>query len=341
MAAKQMKVAQLARSGAKFELVERPIPNPGPGEVRVRVEACGICHSDMFVKDGLWPGIVYPRVPGHEVAGKIDQLGSGVETWSIGQRVGVGWHGGHCFRCEPCRRGEFILCRAGKISGISYDGGYAEYTIVPAEALAAIPDSLSYVDAAPVLCAGITVFNALRNSGARPGDVVAVQGLGGLGHLAVQYASKMGFHTVVIARRRDKEVLAKQLGAAQYIDSAAVDPAVELQKIGGAAVALATAPDSSAITSLVNVLGLNGKLVIVAAPAESITVSPIALITGRQSISGWPAGTAKDSEDALKFSALTGVRPMIEKFPLSKVEEAYQHMAGGKARFRVVLTMEH
>lgn len=334
-----MKVVQLAKAGGKFETVERTIPQPAAGQVRVKVEACGICHSDMFVKEGLWPGLVFPRVPGHEIAGSIDSIGSNVMNWKPGQRVGVGWHGGHCYQCDPCRRGEFILCQNEKITGISHDGGYAEYIIAPAEGLAAIPDGLSAADAAPIMCAGITVFNALRNAGARAGELVAIQGVGGLGHLAIQYANKMGFHTVAIARKKDKEALALKLGAKQYIDSAAVDPAVEIKKLGGARIALATAPDAAAMNSLINVLGLNGKLILLAVPGAPLTVDVTPLIVARQSISGWPAGTARDSEDTLNFSVLTGVRPMIEKFPLERAAEAYAHMESGKARFRVVLTM--
>lgn len=336
---KRMTAAQVSKPHGDWELVERDIPEPEPGEVRIKVEACGICHSDMMVKEGLWPGLQYPRIPGHEIAGRVDALGVGVTQWKVGQRVGVGWHGGHCFRCEACRRGDFILCRFEKITGFSHDGGYAEYMVSPAEAVAAIPDDLPAEAAAPLLCAGITVFNSLRNSGARPGDLVAVQGVGGLGHLGVQYANRMGFITVAIARGRDKQPLAEKLGAKHYIDSSAVNPAEALQELGGARVALATAPDAKSISSLTAGLSTNGKLLIVAAAMEPLTISALDLIGARRSIQGWPSGTAIDSEDTLRFSSLQGVRPMIEKFPLAKVAEAYNRMESGKVRFRAVLTM--
>jgi len=334
-----MKAVQVTEPGGNFELVERPIPEPTRNQVRIKVEACGICHSDALVKEGHWPGLQYPRVPGHEIAGRIDAVGADVTQWKPGQRVGVGWHGGHCFTCDPCRRGDFINCQNEKITGISHDGGYAEYIVVPAEAVAAIPDDLPAPDAAPLLCAGITVFNALRNSGARAGDLVAVQGIGGLGHLGIQYARQMGFRTFAIGRGKDKEPLARKLGAVHYVDSAADDPAAELQKFGGARVILATAPDSKSISAVVNGLSNNGKLVVVGASMEPIMVTPIQLIAGRKSIQGWAAGTAKDSEDTMQFSALTGVRPMIERYPLEKAAEAFQQMITGKVRFRVVLTM--
>jgi D-arabinose 1-dehydrogenase-like Zn-dependent alcohol dehydrogenase len=335
----KMKAVQVAKAGGNFEVVEREIPQPGPGQVRIKIEACGVCHSDSLVKEGYWPGIQYPRVPGHEVTGLIDTVGAGVTLWKPGQHVGVGWHGGHCFKCDPCRRGDFVQCQNQKIAGISYDGGYAEYMIAPEEAVAAMPDGISADEAAPLLCAGITTFNALRNAGARPGDLVAVQGLGGLGHLGVQFAHKMGFHTVAIARGAEKAPLAKQLGADVYIDSAAVDATKELQKLGGARVILATAPDSKAIASMADGLGTNGKLLIVAAPGQPIEVSPIALIQGRRSVQGWPSGTATDSEDTVRFCARTGVRPMIERYPLERAAEGYQQMISSKVRFRVVLTM--
>jgi D-arabinose 1-dehydrogenase-like Zn-dependent alcohol dehydrogenase len=334
-----MKVVQVSKPGGDFELVERNIPEPGRAQVRIKVEACGICHSDVLVKEGYWPGLQYPRVPGHEIAGRIEAVGSEVTNWKPGQRVGVGWHGGHDFTCDPCRRGDFVLCKNQQITAISHDGGYAEYTIAAAEAVAAIPDELSAPDAAPLLCAGITVFNALRNAGARAGDLVAVQGIGGLGHLGVQYARQMGFRTFAIGRGKDKEELARKLGAAHYIDTAAGDPAKELQKFGGAHVILATAPDSKSVSALVDGLAPNGKLMVIGAGSEAITATPIQLIPGRKAIQGWPSGTAKDSEDTLEFSALTGVRPMIEKFPLEKAAEAYDQMISGRARFRVVLTM--
>jgi D-arabinose 1-dehydrogenase-like Zn-dependent alcohol dehydrogenase len=335
----KMKAVQISKPGGNFELVERNIPEPARNQVRIKVEACGICHSDALVKEGYWPGIQYPRVPGHEIAGRIDAVGADITNWKPGQRVGVGWHGGHDFTCDDCRRGDFINCRAQKITAISYDGGYAEYLVVPAEAVAAIPDELTAPEAAPLLCAGITVFNALRNSGARAGDRVAVQGIGGLGHLGIQYARQMGFRTFAIGRGKDKEALARKLGAAHYVDTAAGDPAAELQKFGGAHVILATAPDSKAMSALVNGLSPNGKLLVVGASGDPITVTPIQLISGSKTIQGWASGTAKDSEETMQFSALSGVRPMIEKFPLEKAAEAYEQMISGKARFRVVLTM--
>src|SRR5271157_5178913 len=334
-----MKAVQISKPGGNFEVVERPIPQPGRGQVRIKVEACGICHSDALVKEGYWPGIQYPRVPGHEIAGRIDAVGADVANWKPGQRVGVGWHGGHCFTCDACRRGDFINCQFETITGISHDGGYQEYMVAPAESVAAIPDDLPAAEAAPLLCAGITVFNALRNAGARAGDLVAVQGIGGLGHLGIQYARQMGFRTFAVGRGKDKEALARKLGATGFVDTAAGDPAVELQKFGGARVILATAPDAKSISALVNGLSSNGKLVVVGAIPEPITVSPLQLIPARKAIQGWPSGAAKDSEDAMQFSALTGVRPMIERYPLEKANEAYQQMISGRARFRVVLTM--
>lgn len=334
-----MKAVQVSKPGGQFELVERPIPEPGRGQVRIKVEACGICHSDVVVKDGLWPGLQYPRVPGHEIAGRVDAVGTDVANWKAGQRVGVGWHGGHCFTCDPCRRGDFILCRFAKITSISFDGGYAEYMIAPAEAVAAIPDDLSAEEAAPLLCAGITVYNPLRNSGARPGDLVAVQGIGGLGHLGIQCARRMGFRTVAIGRGGDKEPLARTLGAHEYIDTHAGAPAEAIQKLGGARVILATAPDAKSISALVDGLAPGGKLVIVGAAPEPLSVSPLQIIMARRSIQGWPSGTAKDSEDTLQFGALTGVRPMIERYPLEEAADAYDQMISGRARFRVVLTV--
>ena len=335
----RVKAVQVSKPGGNFEIVERPIPEPARGQVRIKVEACGICHSDALVKEGHWPGIQYPRVPGHEIAGRIDAVGADVTLWKRGQRVGVGWHGGHDFTCEACRRGDFLLCQFGKITAISFDGGYAEYMIANAEAVAAIPDDLPADQAAPLLCAGITVYNSLRNSGARGGDLVAVQGIGGLGHLGIQYARQMGFRTVAIGRGGDKGPLARKLGAHEYVDTSAGAPAEALQKLGGARVILATAPDSKAISALVDGLAANGKLVIVGASPEPLTITPLQLIGARGSIQGWPSGTAKDSEDTMQFSALTGVRPMIERYPLEKAADAYQQMISGKARFRVVLTM--
>jgi D-arabinose 1-dehydrogenase-like Zn-dependent alcohol dehydrogenase len=336
----KMKVAQVSKPGGDFELVERDIPEPGPGQVRIKVEACGICHSDELVKDGSWPGLEYPRVPGHEVAGRIDALGVGVTAWEEGTRVGVGWHGGHDFVCDECRRGDFTMCVNRLITGINYDGGYGEYMVAPAEALAAIPDQLPAEEAGPFMCAGVTVYNALRNSGARPGDVVAVQGIGGLGHLGVQYARKMGFVTVALGRGADKEPLARKLGAHHYIDAKAVDTVAELQKLGGARVILATAPNAGAISEVIAGLGINGNLLIPAAPNEPLTVSVVPLIMGRRQISGWYSGSARDSQDTLEFSALSDVHPMIEKYPLSQVTDAYERMHSGKVRFRVVLMME-
>jgi D-arabinose 1-dehydrogenase-like Zn-dependent alcohol dehydrogenase len=336
----KMKAAQISKPGGDFELVERDIPQPGPGQVRVKVEACGICHSDTLVKEGLWPGLQYPRVPGHEIAGVVDLAGVGVTQWKNGQSVGVGWHGGHDFVCDECRRGDFAMCANRKVTGIDFDGGYAEYVVAPAEALALIPDELPAEEAGPFMCAGVTVFNALRNSGARSGDVVAVQGIGGLGHLGVQYARKMGFQTIALGRGKDKEPLAKKLGAHQYIDSDVVDPVGELQKLGGARVILATAPSAKAISSVVEGLGVDGNLLIPAAPNDPLTVSVTPLIMGRRRISGWYSGTARDSQDTLEFSALSDVHPMIEKFPLNRAGEAYERMHTGKVRFRVVLTMK-
>ena len=334
-----MKAVPVSKPGGTFELVERNIPEPGRNQVRIKVEACGVCHSDALVKTGGWPGIRYPRVPGHEIAGRIDAVGADVTNWKPGQRVGVGWHGGHDFTCNACRRGDFINCQNEQITAISFDGGYQEYMIAPAEAVAAIPDELEAADAAPLLCAGITVFNALRNSGARAGDLVAVQGIGGLGHLGVQYARQMGFRTLAIGRGKDKEALARKLGAFHFIDTAAGDPVVELQKLGGAHVILATAPDSKSMSALVSGLSKNGKLIVVGAGSDPIAVTPIQLIGGRSGLQGWASGIATDSEDTMQFSALTGVRPMIEKYPLEKAAEAYDQMISGRARFRVVLTM--
>src|SRR5438445_2304440 len=334
-----MKVVLVNKAGGNFETVERPTPQPGRGQVRIKVEACGICHSDVLVKEGYWPGLQYPRVPGHEIAGRVDAVGPDVAQWKPGQRVGVGWHGGHCFICDPCRRGDFIVCRNEKITALSFDGGYAEYMIAPAEAVAAIPDGLSSPEAAPLRCAGITIYNALRHAGAMPGDLVAVLGIGGLGHLGIQYARHMGFHTVAIGRGADKEGLTRKLGAHEYVDNSAGTPAAALKKLGGARVILATAPDSKSISALVDGLGPNGKLVVIGASPEPLSISPNQILGQRLAIQGWASGTAKDSEDTLQFSVLTGVRPMIERYPLEKSAEAYERMMSGKARFRVVLTM--
>jgi D-arabinose 1-dehydrogenase-like Zn-dependent alcohol dehydrogenase len=335
----KMRAAQITRPNGPIEIVEREIPQPGAGSVRIKVEACGICHSDSMTKEGLWPGIEYPRVPGHEIAGVIDAVGAGVSGWKEGQRVGVGWHGGHCGYCDSCRRGDFVTCQvAPQIPGIAYDGGYAEYTIAPAGALALIPDGLSAVEAAPLMCAGVTTYNSLRNSGARPGDLVAILGIGGLGHLGVQFAAKMGFRTVAIARGMDKEPLARKLGASSYIDSKAQDPAVELLKLGGAKVVLATVTSGDAMSATLGGLGVNGKLVILGAAAEPLQVPGIPLMLGRRSIMGWPSGSSIDSQDTLAFSNLTDVRAMNEIFPLERAAEAYEYMMSGKARFRAVLT---
>jgi D-arabinose 1-dehydrogenase-like Zn-dependent alcohol dehydrogenase len=335
-----MRVVQVSRPNGPFEIVERPIPEPGAGSVRIKVQACGICHSDSVVKEGLFPGIPYPRVPGHEVAGVIDAVGPGIAEWKPGQQVGVGWNGGYCGHCDPCRRGEFFACVTGPVTGITFDGGYAEYMIAPASAVALMPAELPPIDAAPLMCAGVTTFNALRNSGARPGDVVAVLGLGGLGHLGVQYAAKMGFHVIGIARGPDKGPLARQLGASIYIDSQAQDPAAELVKLGGAKVILATATSGEAMSAVQGGLAVNGTLLIVGA-AASMQVSPLSLLMGCRSVKGWYSGTSIDSQDTLAFSARTGVRSMNETFPLERVADAYDRMMSGKARFRVVLTIGH
>jgi len=336
----KMKAAQINKAGGDWELVERDVPEPATGQVRVKVEACGICHSDSVVKDGIWPGLLYPRVPGHEIAGRVDAVGATVTSWAVGQRVGVGWHGGHCFVCEQCRRGDFAMCVNRKVTGIDFDGGYATHVIVPAAVLAAIPDDLPAEEAGPFMCAGVTVFNALRNSGARAGELVAVHGIGGLGHLGVQYARRMGFNTVAINRGKDKEELARQLGAHSYIDATAQDVVAELQKLGGARVILATAPNAQAISGLVDGLAPSGKLLVPAAPLEPLSINVFSLIMKRSSVAGWYSGTAKDSQDTLEFSALSGVHPMIEKYPLDKVAEAYEQMHSGRVRFRVVLTLD-
>jgi D-arabinose 1-dehydrogenase-like Zn-dependent alcohol dehydrogenase len=334
-----MKVAQIPKAGADFEIVEREVPKPDAGHVRIKVQACGVCHSDVLTKEGLWPGIQYPRAPGHEVAGIIDELGEGVSAWTKGQRVGVGWHGGHDGTCLACRRGDFRNCRNQKIAGISYDGGYQQYMVAPVEALAAIPESLSDVEAAPLLCAGITTFNALRHSGALPSDLVAVQGIGGLGHLGIQFANKFGYRVAAIGRGSENAALAKELGASLYIDSHETNAAEELQKLGGAQVILATAPSSKAMSQLIDGLAPNGRLMVIGATFDPIEVTPIQLISGSRSIQGWAAGTPTDSEDTLRFAELTGVRPMIETYPLEKAADAYARMMSGNAKFRVVLTM--
>lgn len=334
-----MRVAQVPSGKGPFEIVEREVPEPGPGMVRVKVEASGICHSDSLTKEGLWPGIQYPRVPGHEVAGVVDAVGTGVAGLEAGTRVGLGWHGGHCGQCRSCRRGDFLMCQAApQIPGITYDGGHAEYAIAPAVALARIPEGLSATDAGPLMCAGITTFNSLRHAGALSGDLVAVLGIGGLGHLGVQFASRMGYETVAIARGQDKEPLARELGAHHYIDSLAQDPAKELQALGGARVVLATVTHAGAMTAALGGLGVDGTFVVLGAAHEALEVSPLLLISGRRRVVGWPSGTSTDSEDTLAFSALNGIRPMNEVFPLEQAADAYDRMMSGKARFRVVLT---
>jgi len=334
-----MRAIQVTRPGGPLELVERDIPTPGAGQIRIKVQACGVCHSDSLIKEGHWPGIQYPRIPGHEVAGVVDAIGSGVSGWSEGSRAGVGWNGGYCGYCENCRRGNFFACQtATYITGLTSDGGYADYVVARSEGVAHMPEGLSPVEAAPLMCAGVTTFNCLRNSGAKPGDVVAVLGLGGLGHLGVQYAAKMGFKTVAIARGHDKGTLAKTLGAWQYIDSKAQDPAAELQKLGGAKIILATVTAGDAMAAAMGGLGVNGTFMIVGA-AMSMQISPIQLLTKNQSVKGWYSGISIDSEDTLSFSVQTGVRSMNEVFPLEKAEEAYRRMMSGEARFRAVLDM--
>jgi D-arabinose 1-dehydrogenase-like Zn-dependent alcohol dehydrogenase len=332
----KMKAIQVKKAQGPFELVERVIPDPPPNGVRIKVEACGVCHSDVMVRSGAFPGLQLPRIPGHEIAGRIDAVGSGVNTWREGDRVGVGWHGGNCFECEACRRGDFLACEKAKITGISHDGGYAEYVVVPKESVARMPAGLDAASAGPLLCAGITTYNALRHSRARPGDLVAVLGIGGLGHLGVQYAAKMGFRTVAISSGADKEALARELGAHEFIDTAKTSAEEGLKRLGGADVVLATAPHSASIAATVGGLRPRGQLMLVAAPHEPLTVNPFALLSGK-SISGWPSGSSIDSEDTLRFSALTGVAPRIEKFPLEKAEEAYERMLSNKVRFRAVL----
>ena len=334
-----MKVAEIPKPGADFHVFDREIPKAGPGQVRIKVQACGVCHSEVFVKEGLWPGIQYPRVPGHEVAGIIDELGAEVTGWKKGQRVGVGWFGGQDNTCPECRRGRFLYCHNLKVAGISYDGGYQQYMLAPVEALAAIPDTLSDAEAAPLLCAGVTTFNGLRHSGALPGDLVAVQGIGGLGHLGIQFANKFGYKVAAIGRGSETASLAKKLGASVYIDSKTTNAAEELQKLGGAQAILSTAPNSKAMSELIDGLAPTGKFIVIGISPDPIAVTPLQLITGERSIRGSAVGTATDSEDTMNFAELTGVRPMIETFPLERAAEAYARMMSGKAEFRVVLTM--
>jgi D-arabinose 1-dehydrogenase-like Zn-dependent alcohol dehydrogenase len=334
-----MKAVQVPKPGADFEIVEREIPNPGKGEVRIKVQACGVCHSDVLTKEGQWPGIQYPRVPGHEVAGIIDELGADVSEWKKGQRVGVGWHGGHDGTCLACRRGDFRNCQNLKVPGISYDGGYQQFMVAPVEALVAMPESLGAVEAAPLLCAGITTYNALRHSGALPGDLVAVQGIGGVGHLGIQFANKFGYRVAAIGRGSENAALAKKLGASVYIDSKSTNAAEALQKLGGAQVILATAPSSKAMSEVFDGLGPNGKLMVIGLAFDPIEVTPVQLVTGSRTIQGWASGTSADEEDTLRFAELTGVRPMIETYPLEKAAEGYARMMSGNAQFRVVLRM--
>jgi D-arabinose 1-dehydrogenase-like Zn-dependent alcohol dehydrogenase len=335
----KMKVVQVPKPGGEFEIVEREIPQPGPRQVRIRVQACGICHSDVLTKEGGWPGITYPRVPGHEIAGVIDALGPGVANWKEGDRAGVGWHGWQDGTCLACRRGDFPNCPDAKVSGIHFDGGYEEHMIAPVEALARIPGSLDPADAAPLLCAGLTTFNALRHSGAMPSELVAIQGIGGLGHLGIQFAKNLGYRVAAIGRGPANAALAKKLGASIYIDSVATNAAQELQKLGGASAILATVPSSKAMSALIDGLGPNGRMMVVGAAPEAIEVSPVQLIVGKKSIQGWYSGVATDAEDTLRFAEMTGVRAMIEKYPLAKAAEGYARMMSGKAEFRVVLTM--
>ena len=336
----KMKAVQVSIPGGDLEVVEREIPEAGRGQVRIRVHACGVCHSDVVTKDGLFPGIAYPRVPGHEVVGTIDQVGAGVTDWRKGDRVGVGWHGGHDGTCLACRRGDFVNCASGLVCGVSYDGGYQEFMVAPVEALARMPESLDAAEAAPLMCAGITTFNALRHSGALPGDLVAVQGIGGLGHLGIQFAKRSGYKVAAVSRGHRNAAIATRLGADVYIDSAATDPATELQKLGGARVVLATAPNGKAMSSLVGGLGANGTLVVVAASIDPIEVSPTQLILGKRTVRGWSAGTPADSEDTLRFADAVGIRPMIERYPLARAAEGYARMMSGDAQYRVVLTMD-
>ena len=335
----KMRVVQVGKAKGPFELVEREIPEPRTGQVRIKVQACGVCHSDVYTKEGLWPGIQFPRVPGHEVAGIVDAIGSGVAGWAVGECAGIGWHGGHCGFCDSCRRGDFLACRvAPQVTGITVDGGYADFLVAPAGVLARIPVELSATDAAPLMCAGVTTFNSLRNSGARPGDLVAVLGVGGLGHLGVQLAAKMGFTTVAIARGKDKGELAKKLGARHSIDSQTQDPAVELTRLGGARLILSTVTSGKAVNALLGGLGINGKLLVLGSADEPLQVPAALLIGGRRSVQGWPSGSSIDSQDTLGFAAVQGVRPMTEIFPLERAQQAYERMMSGQARFRVVLT---
>lgn len=333
----RMRAVQVPEAGGDFEVVERDVPDPGPEEVRVAVDACGVCHSDAFLKDGQWPGVEYPRIPGHEVIGHVDRVGERVETWEEGERVGVGWHGGHCFTCEPCRRGDFIACENGQVTGFDHDGGYAEYLTAPQESLARAPADLDAAGAAPLLCAGVTTYNALRNSDAEPGDLVAVQGVGGLGHLGIQYAHAAGFETVAVSRGTDKRDLAFELGADHFIDSEADDPGAELTELGGATVVLATAPNADAIESVVSGLGVDGSVIAVGIPGQSVSLDVQPLVTARQSFGGWPSGDARDSQDTLEFSSLREIASMVETYSLDEAADAYESMMESEARFRAVI----
>jgi D-arabinose 1-dehydrogenase-like Zn-dependent alcohol dehydrogenase len=336
-----MRSVQVSKPHGPFQLIEREIPEPGDRKVRIKIQACGICHGDSVTKEGIFPGIQYPRVPGHEIVGVIDSIGNDVTEWKKGQRVGVGWFAGHCGHCESCRHGDFVTCRYGQVAGISYDGGYAEYMIAPTEALASIPDELSATEAAPMMCAGITTYNALRNSGARVGDLVAILGIGGLGHLGIQFAAKMGFKTIAIARGMDKEGLARKLGARYYIDNKSQNAVEELVKLGGAKIILGTVPSGKAMSEVLGGLAINGKLIMIGASVEPLEVYPNFFLSGRRAVVGWPSGSSIDSQDTLSFSLLSGVRSMNEVFPLERASEAYDLMMSGKARFRAVLTTGH
>jgi D-arabinose 1-dehydrogenase-like Zn-dependent alcohol dehydrogenase len=334
-----MRAAVVPSAGAaRLELRDVPVPEPGLGEVRIKVEACGVCHSDALTVHNAWPGITYPRVPGHEIAGTIDALGSQTSEWKLGERVGVGWHGGHDGTCDRCRRGDFITCVNLQVPGIAYDGGYAEYVVAPKVALARIPEELAATAAAPLVCAGITTFNSMRHSGAGPGDLVAILGIGGLGHLGVQFAARMGFRTVAIARGRDKESLARSLGALHYIDSQTSDVGAELQRLGGARLVLSTITAAAAMEPVIAGLGADGQLLVVGASMEPLSLDTAAMIRLRNSVKSWPSGTCTDSEDTMRFSVQTGVRAMIEVLPLERAPEAYAKMMSGAARFRMVLT---
>ncbi len=332
-----IRAVEVPAPGEPFELVERPLPDPGRGEVRVGVEACGVCHSDANTLDGTYPGISYPRVPGHEVVGRVEAVGPGVDAWSVGDRVGAGWHAGHCFTCEPCRRGEFQQCVDADIHGVTVDGGYAEATLVNAEVLAAVPEELDAVDAAPLLCAGVTTYNALRHTDARPGDLVAVQGVGGLGHLGVQYARAGGFETVAVSTSPEKEAAARGFGADHFVDASSEDPGEALQKLGGADVVLATAPSADAITGIVAGLGTDGEVAVVGVPDEPVEVPAGHLVGTRSAVRGWASGHGRDSQDTLEFSALRGITPEVETFPLAEAAAAYERMATGEVRFRSVV----